>query len=153
MPARYTVESNGDIALAAATAKTILAYINAANGLGRIIELSLSFDGTSATAEPVTVELGSSTQATAGTSTAHTMAQSGGPTRTVQGTAARNYTAEPTVITVLKRWLIRPDGGQLILQFPLGREPEQVVTADALVVRCTAPAVVNVQGYLEVEEG
>lgn len=153
MPARYTVESNGDIALSAATAKSIFSFVNAANGLFRCIEMSVSFDGTSATAEPVQVELCSSTQATAGTSTAHTIAQIGGPTRTVQGTARRNYTAEPTVLTVLKRWLVRADGGLLIIQYPLGREPEQVVTTDALIVRCDAPATVNAQGYMEVEEG
>lgn len=153
MPARYTVETNGDIALSAATAKTILNWISGSNALSRVVELSVSFDGTSATAEPVTVELCSSTQATAGTSTSHTIAQSGGPTRTAQGTAQRNYTAEPTVLTVLKRWLVRPDGGILLVQFPLGREPEQITTADGLCLRCTAPATVNVQGYMEVEEG
>lgn len=153
MPARYTVETAGSLALAAATAKTIVNWITATNALSRVVELSVSFDGVTSTAVPVTVELCSSTQATAGTSTAHTIAQTGGPTRTVQGTAARNYTAEPTVLTVLKRWLVRPDGGGLIVQFPLGREPEQVVSARGLAVRCTAPAAVNVQGYLEVEEG
>jgi len=153
MGARYTVESNGDIALSAATAKTILNWISGSNALSRVVELSVSFDGVTSTAEPVTVELCSSTQATAGTSTSHTIAQSGGPTRTAQGTAQRNYTAEPTVLTVLKRWLIRADGGLLLIQFPLGREPEQITTADGLCVRCTAPATVNAQGYLEVEEG
>jgi hypothetical protein len=153
MAARYTVETNGDIALTAATAKTIMSIINAANSLIRLIELSVSFDGTSATAEPVTVELCKSTEATAGTATAHTIVQAGGPTRTVQATAKRNYTAEPTVLTVLKRWLVRADGGLLLVQDPLGRETEEPVTADALCVRCTAPAGVNVQGYLGFEEG
>lgn len=153
MASRYTVETNGDISLTAATARTILNWISASNAVSRIVELSVSFDGTSGTAEPVTVELCSSTQATAGTSTSHTILQSGGPTRTVQGTAARAYTAEPTVLTVLKRWLVRADGGLLVLQFPLGREPEQITTADGLCLRCTAPANVNVQGYMEVEEG
>lgn len=152
MSAGYTVESNGDIALAAATAKTILSVINATNSLIRLVEFAVSFDGVSATAEPVTVELCSSTQATAGTSTAHTIAQCRGSTRTVQATGARNYTAEPTALTVLKRWLVHPQTG-LMVQFPLGREPEQVVTADALCLRCTAPAAVNVQGYMEFEEG
>lgn len=152
MPAGYTVESNGDIALTAATAKTVLNAIAAANGLLRIAEMGVSFDGVSVTAEPVTVELCSSTQATAGTSTSHTIAQSRGPTRTVQGTAARNYTAEPTVLTVLKRWLVHPQTG-LVVQSPLGREPEQTVTADGLCIRCTAPANVNCQAYMEFEEG
>lgn len=152
MSAGYTVETTGDIALTAATAKTILSVINAANSLIRLVEIGVSFDGVSGTAEPVTVELCSSTQATTGTSTSQTPVQCRGPTRTVQASGARNYTAEPTVLTVLKRWLVHPQTG-LVIQFPLGREPEQVTTADALCIRCTAPAAVNVQGYLEVEEG
>lgn len=152
MAAGYVAETTGDIALSAATAKTILNVINAANGLIRLTELAVSFDGTSSTAEPVTVELCSSTQATAGTSTSHTIVQVRGPTRTVQATAARNYTAEPTTLTVIKRWLVHPQTG-LMVQFPLGREPEQVTTADGLCIRCTAPATVNVQAYIEFEEG
>ena len=152
MAAGYTVESNGDIALVAATAKTILSVINAANGLIRIVELGVSFDGVSATAEPVTVELCSSTEAGAGTATSHTIAQLRGSVRTAQATAKRAFTAEPTTLTVLKRWLVHPQAG-IVIQFPLGREPEQTVTADALVLRCTAPATLNAQGYMEFEEG
>jgi len=148
----YTVESSGDIALSAATAKTILSVINASNAIIRITEIGVSFDGTSGTAEPVTVELCGSTQGGAGTSTSHTIAQVRGPTRTVQATGARNYTAEPTTLTVRKRWLVHPQTG-LVIQFPLGREPEQVTSANALCLRCTAPATVNVQGYIEFEEG
>lgn len=149
--ATYTVESNGDISLSAATAKTILNYICAANTPAKVTELSVSFDGVSGTAEPVTVELCSSTQATTGTATAHTLAQCSGATRTVQGTAARNYTVEPATLTVLKRWLVHPQTG-LVLQFPLGREPQQNVTADGLCLRVTAPTTVNCQGYLEIAE-
>ena len=118
MSARYTAETTADVALSAATAKTILNVIAAANGLLRIIEFGVSFDSVTAAAEPVTVELCKSTQATAGTSTAHTIVQSGGPTRTVQGTARRNYTAEPTALTVIKRWLVHPQTG-IVMQFPL----------------------------------
>lgn len=152
MAARYTVESAGDIALSAATAKSTLAVINAANALHRIIEMSASFDGQTAGNEPVTVELCRSTQATAGTSTAHTIAQSGGPVRTVQASGQRNYTAEPTVLTSIKRWLVHPQTS-FTLQFPLGREPEEPTTSDAYIIRCTAPDAVNFQGYLEFEEG
>lgn len=152
MAAGYVAETTGDIALTAATAKTILNVINAANSLIRLTEMAVSFDGVSSTAEPVTVELCSSTQATAGTSTSHTIVQVRGPTRTVQATAARNYTAEPTALTVIKRWLVHPQTG-LFVQFPLGREPEQVTTAAGLCIRCTAPAGVNAQAYIEFEEG
>lgn len=152
MAAGYTVETTADVALTAATAKTVLSVINAANSLIRLCELSVTFDGISATAEPATIELCSSTQAGAGTSTSQTPVQIRGATRTVQATGARNYTAEPTTLTVLKRWLVHPQAG-LIIQFPLGREPEQVTTADALCLRVTAPATLNCQGYLEFEEG
>lgn len=152
MSAGYVIDTNGDVALAAATAKTVLSAINAANGLIRIPELSVSFDGTSSTAEPVTVELCSSTEATAGTGTAHTIVQCRGAARTAQFTAKRAFTAEPTVLTVLKRWLVHPQTG-ITVPAPLGREPEQTTTADALVLRCTAPAAVNCQAYMEVEEG
>lgn len=152
MAAGYVAETTADVALTAATAKTILNVINAANGLIRIVEMGVSFDGVSSTAEPVTVELCSSTQATAGTSTAHTIVQTRGPTRTVQATAARNYTAEPTALTTIRRWLVHPQSG-IVIQFPLGREPEQVTTADGLCIRCTAPATVNAQAYIEFEEG
>lgn len=154
MAAGYTIDTQGgDVALTAATAKTVLNVINAANSLIKIVEFSVSFDGVTATAEPVLVELCSSTQATAGTSSSATIKQIRGATRTVQATGAYNYTAEPTVLTATKRWLVPAFMGLLVVQFPLGREPEQVTTADGLCIRCTAPAAVNVQGYIEFEEG
>jgi hypothetical protein len=153
MGATYSVPATADIALTAATAKTIISIINAANSLIRITELSVSFDGTSGTAEPVTVELCSSTQAGAGTAgSTPTPAQTSGATRTVQASGALNYSAEPTTLTVLKTWLVHPQTG-IVLQSPLGRETQQNTTADALCLRCTAPANVNCRGYLEFEEG
>ena len=152
MAAGYTVVS-GSVALSAATARTVVNVINAANKLIRLTDFQVSFDGVTATAVPVLVELCNSTQATAGTSSAGTIRQLRGPTRTVGATAAVAYTAEPTVLTTLKSWWVRADGGLLIIQFPLGREPEQVTTADGLCIRCTAPATVNVRAGIEFEEG
>ena len=151
MPAGYTIETTADVALAAATAKTVLSVLNGSNALIQVCEFSISFDGISAVAEPVTVELMYSTEATAGTSTAQTPVQIRGATRTVQGSGKRNFTAEPTVLTTWKRWLVHPQTG-IEMQYPLGRELEQIVTADAIVIRCTAPATVNAQGYIEFEE-
>ena len=154
MAAGYAFTTVGSLALTAATAKTILNLITAANSLTRIVEFSVSFDGATATAVPAVVELCYSTQAGTGTvGTAPTVNQIRGPTRTVQATAAQGYTAEPTVLTPWKRWLVPVFNGLLVMQFPLGREPEQIVTADALALRVTAPAVVNVSGYIEFEEG
>lgn len=152
MPAGYIIETTGDNALAAATAETLLSYINASGGLFCVVEFSVSFDGVLATAEPVTIELCGCTQAGAGTNTAFTPVQIRGATRTVQGTAARAFTAEPTTVTVWKRWLVHPQTG-IEMQYPLSREPEMTTTADAILLRATAPAIVNAQAYMEIEEG
>lgn len=154
MSAGYTTCNLADVALTAATAKTVLNLINSANGLIRLCEIGIGFDGVTSTAEPVVVELCSSTQGAAGTATTSAApVQFRGPTRAPLATAGQNYTAEPTTLTVIKTWLVRADGGSLVIQFPLGREPEQVVTADGLCLRCTAPANVNARAYLEHEEG
>ena len=153
MPAGYSFTTEGAEALAAATAETLLNLVNATNGIVRIPELSVSFDGIVATAVPVLIELMNSTQSVAGTSSAATIRQLRGPTRTVQATARHSYTVEPEVLTELKSWLLTPNGGLLVIQFPLGREPEQHSTADGLALRLTAPAGVNARGYMEFEEG
>ena len=153
MSATYSVAATADIALSAATAKTVVSVVRSANIPIRITELGVSFDGTSGTAEPVVVELCSSTQAGAGTAgSTPTPVQTSGATATASATGALNYSAEPTVLTVLKTWLVHPQTG-IVLQFPLGREPQQNTTSDALCIRCTAPATVNCRAYLEFEEG
>ena len=153
MPAGYSFTTEGAEALAVDTAETILNLINAVNSLIRVTELSVSFDGVAATNVPALIELMNSTQAVSGTSTVATVRQLRGPTRTVQGNGRHSYTVEPTVLTELKSWLLRPDGGLLIIQFPLGREPEQVSGGDGYPIRVTAPDIVNVRGYIEFEEG
>lgn len=153
MSARYSVNTAGAISLTAATAKSVMAIINSATGLLRIVELSIGFNGASSTAVPVLVELCKSTQATNGTAgTSHTIVQVGGPTRTANATAYRNYTSEPTVLSTTHRWLVHPQTG-IYMQFPLGREPEQVTASNAYVMRITAPAGVDCQGHMHWEEG
>lgn len=155
MAAGYTVETAGDVALSAATAKTVLNVIPATNAPLRIVEVGVSFDGTSTTDTPIVVELCASTQATAGTKTTQAPVQIRGPLRTVQAAGARSYSAEPTVLTTLKRWRIHPQAGILYL-LPLGREIEAYDVASAtkgLCLRVTSAQSMNVQGYIEFEEG
>lgn len=149
--AGYTVQTTADVALSAATAKTILGVVAAANVTARLTEIAVSFDGVTSTAEPVTVELCRGDGTGAGTSTSQTPAQVRGFTRTVQCSGARNYSAEPTTLTVLKRWLVHPQTG-MMAQFPLGREVEHT-GAGGLFLRLTAPAAVNAQAHMEFEEG
>lgn len=153
MSAGYTLTSGTSaVALAAATAKTILGVVAAANVGVRLTELGVSFNGVTSTAIPVLVELCDSTGATAGTPGATpTPKQVRGLARTAQCTGGNAYSAEPTVLTVLKQWLVHPQTG-MRHQLPLGREIEHV-GAGALFIRCTAPAVVDVRADLEFEEG
>lgn len=143
-------------ALAAATAKTV-AYVKPATARTlTIVEIGLTFDGTSSSAVPVLVELMSGTAATNSTpgtgSTSVTPDQIRGVASTAGSTAAKTATSEPTVLTQLKPYYVPPTGG-LILQFPLGREIDGNPTELAMfAVRCTAPAIVNVSGYIEFEE-
>lgn len=150
--ATYSVDSAGDIALSASTAKTVLSVIAASGAPIKLVEFGVSFDGTSSTATPVLVELCASTEAGAGTATSQPPVQVGGPTRTVQASGKRNFTAEPSALTTLQRWRVHPQAG-IVLQFPLGREPMQVTGGRALVLRCTAGASVNFAGYMTFEEG
>lgn len=140
------------VALAASTAKTVVSVVNASNSLLRIVEFSVSLDGTDAT-KTCLIELCKSTQATAGTSSAVTLVQTYGPTRTAQATAAKNYTVEPTVLTVIKRWRISAAAGSFTAQFPLSRETEQITSANGLCIRLTSTGACNADGYIEFEEG
>ena len=151
--AGYVVNNTSATALTAATAKTIINIIPSTGRTATIVEFGVSFDGVTASAVPVLVELCSSTQATSGTSTAGTLTQLRGRTTTVGATAGINYSAEPTVLTAIKQWLVTPYGGNLVIQFPLGREPEADATTNkGIAIRVTAPAAVNVRAYAEVEQ-
>ena len=158
MAAGFVVKSSSTaFALAANTAATIVNCISGTRAL-IVTEFGVSFDGVTASAVPVLVELCSSTQAGAGTPGASPTPL---PIRPTDGaaaifTAGTDYTAEPTTVVPLKHWLLTPAGGVLVIQFPLGREISGSVTASAagkgLLLRLKAPAVVNARAYMEVEE-
>lgn len=139
------------------TPKTILNVIAAANRAFKLVEVYIGFrGGTDAADEPITVELCQSTNATAGTSAASVtaVATDGSDAQTVQSTGGRHYTAEPTVLTVLKTWNVHPQTDRLI-QLPLGREVKTNI-ADALALRGsiisggTSPT--ECTAYFEIEE-
>jgi hypothetical protein len=132
-----------------------MAIAPAGHGLA-LVEFGLAFVGVTATAVPVLVELVQSTQAGAGTSgVAPTITQVRG--RASGGSAptgGSNYTAEPTVLTVIKKLYVPAFMGSVVYQAPLGREDEcdsSAGTVKALGIRITPPATVNAVAWLEVE--
>lgn len=148
--AGYTIITGGEVALSAATAKTVLMVIAPSQFGIDLRSVALAFDGVTASNEPVAVELVSSTQATAGTNTSVTPAQVYGRAITAGFTAAKNYSAEPTVLTVIDEWSVSPNGGLVIRDWPLGEGFDQDVSK-GLGIRLTAPQTANVRATMKFE--
>ena len=128
----------------------------AGHGLA-LVEFGISFDGVTASAVPVLVEIGTGTQAGAGTGAASPptpVLVRGRATGGSAPTEIHNCTAEPTAQTVLRQWLVSPNGGLFVYPLPLGREIEcdsSGGTAKAIFARVTSAATVNSRCYMEVE--
>lgn len=149
----YGLTTEGAVSLSAATAKSIIGVKAHANSGVQVKEFTVGFDGVTASAVPVLVELCYATFATnsPGTnSTSTTPRQAYGRSLTAGFTTAANWTTEPTALTVLRSMLLTPNGGLVIYQYPLGQEPDSAL-AEGFVIRCTAPATVNVRGSMTVE--
>lgn len=148
--AGYTVTTGGEVALVAATAKSILSVIAPSQFGIDLRSIEVAFDGVTASNEPVLIEICSSTQAGAGTNTSATPLQAYGRAIAVGFTAAKNYSAEPTVLTVLDELSLSPNGGLIVRDWPLGEGFDQDVSK-ALVLRCTAPQIVSVRATMKFE--
>jgi hypothetical protein len=149
----YSCQTEGAVALSAATAKTIIGANAHANSGLQLKSFEVAFDGVTASAVPVLVEVMYATWATnsPGTnSTSTTPRQSYGRVLTAGFTSGKTWTAEPTVLTVLKEFLLTPNAGLIAYQWPLGQEPDSAL-AEGFAIRCTAPAVVNVRATMNVE--
>lgn len=139
------------VALAIATNKTVLEVFAAASDRILVTQWWIEFDGTSASAVPVKVDLCRSSAAITGTAYASLAAQprihdfAVAPTATVRW----NATAEGTVTDVLEVHRIPPTGG-LLVQYPLGKE--LTANSGGIRIRCNAAAAVNVTAGIQWEE-
>lgn len=146
----YSVNSTAAVALAAATAKSVIGVKSAADFGLDLIGFEVAFDGVTASATPVVIEVCYSTFASNGpgtNSTSRTPAQMYGRTIAHGVTAASNWTTEPTALTVLERHLLTPNGGYEPRYFSLGQTPDSAV-GEGFVIRITAPAIVNAEATL-----
>ena len=150
-------QPSGSFALST-TAKSAISLIAGANTTITLVEIGVSVDSASGRCH---VELCESTQATAGTNSAGTPKQlygfaAGDTTAPAQTTTKIAFSAEPTVLTVLKEWIF-PHPGPFVIQFPLGREVQSLVSGatkyKALVLRLTVDTgTPNSFSYLHWEE-
>lgn len=145
--AGYSAASAAAVALAAATAKTVIGVQSPAQFGCDLQGFSLNFDGVTASALPVLCELMRATFATnaPGTaSTAITVQQEYGPSVVAGFTAASAWTTEPTVLTLLWPFWVDPNKGLIVVERPPGRTWDTPVS-NGLILRLTAPAAVNVR--------
>lgn len=144
----FTQSTAAEVALVAATAKTVAQLAAPANQSVAVHGLSVTFDGVSNTAEPVLIEL--LRQTTAGTSTARNPLKTKDTSTALQTTGGVNFTAEPTAGDVLRVFHVHPQAGAVI---PLPLEREIVIAGGGrLGVRMTAPANVNTVVTIDGEE-
>lgn len=152
MPAPlYSAVTGGAVALAAATAKTILGAKAHANSGLLLKKIKIGFDGVTASAVPVLVEVCYCTWATnsPGTnSSSVTPLQKNGRALTVGFTAGKTWTTEPTVLTTLDEILLPAFMGAALYDIPLGDEYDSNL-AEGFAIRCTAPAIVNVRATMD----
>lgn len=149
----YSIQTEGAVALAAATAKTIIGAKAHANSGLQLKSFEVAFDGVTASAVPVLVEVMYSTWATQppGTaSTSTTVRQAYGRALTAGFTSGKTWTTEPTALTNIKEFLLTPNAGLVAYQWPLGQEPDCAL-AEGFVIRCNAPAAVNVRATMSFE--
>lgn len=151
--AGFTVTSTA-VALSAATAKTVLGLSAGTTTPVNLIEFAASGDATTGN---LLIELVYGTGAGAGTSTSFTPLAVRGPPQSLIATGSITYSAEPTVLTVVKRWRFPWPGGPFVLQAPLGREGNSVIASSTMGkfvgIRATSSvAVTNSDWYAETEE-
>ena len=149
--ALYTFSIDG-LALVAATAKSVLELGTPATDRAKITRWWVEFDGVTATAVPVKVEVGmfSAGVTTATTGTAQKQDCPEGPAP--QSVIKHSTTVEGagTAGAGIEVHRIHPQGG-LVVQAPLGREGT-IPVSGFWRIRCTAAAGVNVTAGVEWEE-
>ena len=138
-----------EVALAAATAKTVIQIVAPSNHRVKILRWGVFFDGVSGTGEPVQIAL--HRQSTEGTSSALTPYKLDDSLAESLQTAGRHTaTAEPTTGDLIDAIEVHPQSGYEMV-FPLGQEII-VGGGDRVGIICTAPAIVNVRAKIVFEE-
>lgn len=144
-----SVTTSADVALVAATAKTVLQLVAASNHRVRVPRWGVAFEGTTTTAEPVLVRL--LRQTTAGTMSAATPVKTDDSLgETLQTTAQYNASAEPTAGDVLFTWKVHPQTAYEKV-YVMGTEVI-IGGGDRLGIECTAPANVDCRAFFDFEE-
>lgn len=149
MASLYSVTTETEEALTTSV-ETVVQLRGSTTVKAKVVEWGISFDSTSATAEPVRVRL--LRQTTDGTGTGATEVMWDPDNPTANCTAFHTFSAEPTAGEVLCEMHCHPQSG-IVMQYPLGREPTlDNLTTSRIGIDVLAPAAVNCTAYLVWEE-
>jgi hypothetical protein len=146
--AGYSVQTGAAVPLVAATVKTALFVVSGATFGLDLKKYRIAFDGVTASAVPVFVEINYLTAAsnvtpgTGNTTAASNINQAYGRVIASGITAGYNCSSEPTVQSNVDAYLLTPNGGVVVYDFPLGDTPDSAVS-QGFCIRLTAPAAVN----------
>ncbi len=143
------------VAITAATAKSVVGIKAATNVCVKITEVATSFDGATSTNAPAVCEF---MQSTFGANSPGTNSTSVTPPKrdtgraeTIQATAAKTWTTEPTTLTLQRTLDIGQYNGVVVYMHPFA-SPFIVIGGQGAVLRITSPNNVNFSGGLVGEE-
>jgi hypothetical protein len=149
----YSCDTEADVLLTAGVAKTVLGVQgNAAFGVDWL-GYTLGFDGVTIGAVPVLVQVVYITFASnpPGTNSTLVSINTNYGRAVASGmTAARTWTAEPTVVSTLSEYRLTPDAGTIIRDFSRDRTPDSAFS-EGFGLRLLAAAGVNVRASLMFE--
>lgn len=140
--AGYSCWSGAIAAPSPTTIHSVLSVIAPAQFGVDLQKIRIAFDGVTAGAVPVEIEICEFT--TDGTGSANTnINQVYGQAITTGFTSKTLYTVEPTGLVVIDEGLLTPNGGVLWYDYPLGNTPDSAVSG-GFAIRALAPAAVNI---------
>jgi len=139
-----SVTTEGEEALVASALETLVQIIGHAGAKTAIVEWGIGIDATSA--GTALVEL--CRQTTAGTSSAASEVLWDPDDAAASFTGFHSFSAEPTKGDVLASYEVPENGGQIIMQYPLGREPIiDSATTSRMGLCVTATQICNAVAY------
>jgi len=141
--------------LVANLTKSVILIPTGSTSYFSIVEIGFSVDSAVA-AQAIGVELYAVTTigSPAGTSFAPVLVQRGTGSAAQTGSALINLSTPPSVVEVIKDWFVPPTG-LLVVQFPLGREPQSFPSGQRIGLQYVNPSggsTSNFRAYIEFEE-
>jgi hypothetical protein len=143
----YSITTEAEEGITTA-AETLLQLRATTTTIAQVVAWGVSFDGATSTDAPVQVRL--LFQTTDGTASAATeVAIDARDDAAASTTGFHSFTAEPTAGGVIEHHQVHPQGGNLIREYPPGREPTLAsATSSRIGIEVTAAVAVNAVAWV-----